>query len=280
MLILKVIQAKDLKAADVMTRKSDPFCVIEIVNNYLQTHTVQKNLDPIWNRVFFIPLDDVTNSITISVFDEDRDRTSSDFLGRLTMPIFNLQNCPRRWFTLKSKNLSATSNRGYIELEGRVIYNQVRAVARAIDPKEETCEPPESKIRMSTIRDLQRDINRIKLFVGQLTVASDIAHDCIYWKNPVKSILAIVFWIFLVTYAELWMAPFGLFFLFLATYILNSNGWIAREPLEKVGKVSEEIPEDDERLSPMEKFTKVQEYALKAQRVLDQVASTLERIKK
>lgn len=32
--------------------KSDPFCVLELGNDSLQTHTVYKNLNPEWNKVF------------------------------------------------------------------------------------------------------------------------------------------------------------------------------------------------------------------------------------
>lgn len=32
--------------------KSDPFCVLELNNDRLQTHTVYKNLSPEWNKVF------------------------------------------------------------------------------------------------------------------------------------------------------------------------------------------------------------------------------------
>lgn len=32
--------------------KSDPFCVLELNNDRLQTHTVYKNLNPEWNKVF------------------------------------------------------------------------------------------------------------------------------------------------------------------------------------------------------------------------------------
>ncbi|KAM9464857.1 multiple C2 and transmembrane domain-containing protein 1-like [Salvelinus alpinus] len=51
MVQVKVIRAERLMAADV-TGKSDPFCVVELSNDRLQTHTVYKNLNPEWNKVF------------------------------------------------------------------------------------------------------------------------------------------------------------------------------------------------------------------------------------
>lgn len=50
-LVVKVLRAEDLMAAD-FSGKSDPFCVLELVNNRLQTNTVYKTLNPVWERVF------------------------------------------------------------------------------------------------------------------------------------------------------------------------------------------------------------------------------------
>lgn len=50
-LVVKVLRAEDLIAAD-FSGKSDPFCVLELVNNRLQTNTVYKTLNPNWDKVF------------------------------------------------------------------------------------------------------------------------------------------------------------------------------------------------------------------------------------
>lgn len=46
-----VYGAEDLAAGD-FNGKSDPFCVLELVNVRLQTHTVYKTLNPEWNKLF------------------------------------------------------------------------------------------------------------------------------------------------------------------------------------------------------------------------------------
>uniref|UniRef100_A0A4W5L2Q3 C2 domain-containing protein n=1 Tax=Hucho hucho TaxID=62062 RepID=A0A4W5L2Q3_9TELE len=48
---VKIIKATDLLAAD-LNGKSDPFCVLELGNDRLQTHTIYKTLNPNWNKVF------------------------------------------------------------------------------------------------------------------------------------------------------------------------------------------------------------------------------------
>lgn len=52
-----MIRAQGLLAADI-GGKSDPFCVLELVNARLQTQTEYKTLNPEWNKVFtlLVPL--------------------------------------------------------------------------------------------------------------------------------------------------------------------------------------------------------------------------------
>jgi hypothetical protein len=49
--MLLVLRAHDLRAADI-GGKSDPYCVLELVNDRLQTHTEYKTLFPEWGKVF------------------------------------------------------------------------------------------------------------------------------------------------------------------------------------------------------------------------------------
>lgn len=46
-----VYRAEDLASADI-GGKSDPFCVLELVNARLQTHTEYKTLNPVWDKIF------------------------------------------------------------------------------------------------------------------------------------------------------------------------------------------------------------------------------------
>ena len=50
-LIVKVIKAQGLNAAD-MGGKSDPFTVLELVNDRVHTNTEYKTLAPQWQKVF------------------------------------------------------------------------------------------------------------------------------------------------------------------------------------------------------------------------------------
>ena len=48
---LKVYRAQGVAAAD-LGGKSDPFCVLELVNARLQTQTEYKTLAPNWQKIF------------------------------------------------------------------------------------------------------------------------------------------------------------------------------------------------------------------------------------
>jgi len=50
-LIETVFRAESLAAADI-GGKSDPFCVLELVNARLQTNTEYKTLCPEWNKIY------------------------------------------------------------------------------------------------------------------------------------------------------------------------------------------------------------------------------------
>ncbi len=51
MYVFSVIRAQGLAVADI-GGKSDPFCVLELVNSRLQTQTEYKTLDPDWGKIF------------------------------------------------------------------------------------------------------------------------------------------------------------------------------------------------------------------------------------
>ena len=50
-LSVKVFRATGLASAD-LGGKSDPFCVLQLVNSRLQTQTEYKTLNPNWNKIF------------------------------------------------------------------------------------------------------------------------------------------------------------------------------------------------------------------------------------
>lgn len=102
-LTVKVYGATGLAAADI-GGKSDPFCVLELVNARLQTQTEYKTLTPNWNKIFTFNIKDMTSVLDITVFDEDRDH-KVEFLGRVAIPLLRIKNGEKRWYALKDKKM-------------------------------------------------------------------------------------------------------------------------------------------------------------------------------
>lgn len=48
---VKVLRAENLASADI-NGKSDPFCCLQLLNDYVQTFTVYKTLNPEWGQIF------------------------------------------------------------------------------------------------------------------------------------------------------------------------------------------------------------------------------------
>ena len=71
---MKVFCAKGLMAAD-LGGKSDPFVVLELDNQRLQTHTEYKTVSPVWNRRLELPVGDINSVLYITVYDEDRNHS-------------------------------------------------------------------------------------------------------------------------------------------------------------------------------------------------------------
>lgn len=85
MILLKVYQARELAAKD-LGGKSDPFCIIELDSNRLRTHTIYKTLNPIWNKSFIIPVQDIHSTMEITIYDEDQNKTT-EFIGKIIIPL-------------------------------------------------------------------------------------------------------------------------------------------------------------------------------------------------
>ncbi|ELW70734.1 Multiple C2 and transmembrane domain-containing protein 2 [Tupaia chinensis] len=130
---VKVLKAVDLLAAD-FSGKSDPFCLLELGNDRLQTHTVYKNLNPEWNKVFTFPIKDIHDVLEVTVFDEDGDKPP-DFLGKVAIPLLSIRDGQPNCYVLKNKDLEQAF-KGVIYLEMDLIYNPVKASIRSFAPRE------------------------------------------------------------------------------------------------------------------------------------------------
>ncbi|KAK3539045.1 hypothetical protein QTP86_023489, partial [Hemibagrus guttatus] len=317
---VKVIRAEGLMAADVTGlvsgSKSDPFCVVELSNDRLQTHTVYKNLNPEWNKVFTFNVKDIHSVLEVTVYDEDRDR-SADFLGKVAVPLLSIQNGERKAYALKSKELTGPT-KGVIFLEIDVIYNAVKAGLRTLIPIEQKYIEEEPRVSKQL---LLQNCNRVRRCIMFLINTGCYINSCFEWESPQRSICAFLLFIVVVWNFELYMIPLALLLLLAWNYVLIASGKDNRqrdmqavedllegedEDFDRDDKVPGSAPShdgrlpgshiledilaswhfewirvmvDSERKGFMNKLYAIQDVCISVQSALDEVASYGERIK-
>jgi len=91
-----------------------------------KTECIQKNLNPVWNEKFIFQEADLESAIVITMEDVDMGGLSTDFMGKVTIPLVQLQNKKpvRAWKRLGNKLSKAdTTQRGEIEILLHWKYN-------------------------------------------------------------------------------------------------------------------------------------------------------------
>ncbi|XP_051765826.1 multiple C2 and transmembrane domain-containing protein 1 isoform X5 [Ctenopharyngodon idella] len=278
---VKILRAEGLMAADV-TGKSDPFCIAELCNDRLQTHTVYKTLNPEWNKVFTFNVKDIHSVLEITVYDEDRDR-SADFLGKVAIPLLNIRNSEQKAYVLKNKELTGPT-KGVIFLEADVIFNAVKASLRTFVPPEQKYIEEEAKVSKQL---LQQNFNRVKRCIFFLINVGSYINSCFQWESPRRSLCAFLIFVVVVWNFEIYMIPLSLLLLLTWNYFLLASGKELREGsvqaiedlLEDVDEECDKDDKDSEKKGFLDKFYAVQDVIITVQNALDEVACFGERVK-
>uniref|UniRef100_A0A8C1S9W3 Multiple C2 domains, transmembrane 1b n=1 Tax=Cyprinus carpio TaxID=7962 RepID=A0A8C1S9W3_CYPCA len=279
MVQVKILRAEGLMAADV-TGKSDPFCIAELCNDRLQTHTVYKTLNPEWNKVFTFNVKDIHAVLEITVYDEDRDR-SADFLGKVAIPLLNICNSEQKAYVLKNKELTGPT-KGVIFLEADVIFN-VKASLRTFVPPEQKYIEEEAKVSKQM---LQQNFNRVKRCVLFLINTGSYINSCFQWESPRRSLCAFLIFVVVVWNFEIYMVPLSLLLLLTWNYFLLASGKEPREGSQAMEDLLEDVDDeydkddkDSEKKGFLDKFYAVQDVIITVQNALDEVACFGERVK-
>uniref|UniRef100_A0A672MW37 Multiple C2 and transmembrane domain containing 1 n=1 Tax=Sinocyclocheilus grahami TaxID=75366 RepID=A0A672MW37_SINGR len=269
MVQVKVIRAEGLMAADVTGKKNPP------------THTYS---DP---DICFLTLNvkDIHSVLEVTVYDEDRDR-SADFLGKVAIPLLNIQNGERKAYALKSKELTGPT-KGVIFLEIDVIYNIVKAGMRTLIPIEQKYIEDEPRVSKQL---LLHNFNRVRRCIMFLVNAGCYINSCFEWESPQRSICAFLLFVVVVWNFELYMVPLILLMLLAWNYVLIASGKDTRQGDVVSSQAVEDLLEDEEedfdrddkdseRKGFMNKLYAIQDVCISVQNALDEVASYGERIK-
>ncbi|XP_029354971.1 multiple C2 and transmembrane domain-containing protein 2 isoform X2 [Echeneis naucrates] len=271
---VKVIKAVDLLAAD-LNGKSDPFCVLELGNDRLQTHTIYKTLHPEWNQVFTFPVTDIHDVLVVTIFDDDGDK-APDFLGRIAIPLLSIRRGQQIAFPLRKENLGGLS-KGSITLELEVIFNPVRASIRTFQPREKIFQEDNPKFSKKA---LARNVLRVQTLYRAIMSTLQYIKSCFQWESVQRSLLAFLLFVVTVWHWEFYMLPLFLVFLILKNYIWIRSGRVSQDLDDMdVGDEDEDDEKESERRGLIEKIHMVQETVITLQNLLDEIASFGERIK-
>lgn len=277
LLQVKVLKAVDLLAAD-FSGKSDPFCLLELGNDRLQTHTIYKNLNPEWNKVFTFPIKDIHDVLEVTVFDEDGDKPP-DFLGKVAIPLLSIRDGQTNCYVLKNKDLEQAF-KGVIYLEMDLIYNPIKASIRTFTPREKRFTEDSRKLSKKI---LSRDVDRVKRITMAIWNTIQFLKSCFQWESTVRSTVAFVVFLVTVWNFELYMIPLALLLLFVYNFIRPTKGKVGSiQESQESTDVDEEEDDDDkesEKKGLIERIYMVQDIVSTVQNILEEVASFGERIK-
>ncbi|XP_026233753.1 multiple C2 and transmembrane domain-containing protein 2-like isoform X2 [Anabas testudineus] len=271
---IKVLKATDLIAAD-LNGKSDPFCVLELGNDRLQTHTVYKTLNPEWNKVFTFPVKDIHDVLVVTIFDEDGDK-APDFLGKVAIPLLSIRRGHQTAFPLKKEDLGGLS-KGSITLALDVIFNPVRASIRTFQPRERRFMEDNPKFSKKA---LARNVLRVQTLCRAIMSTLQYIKSCFQWESVQRSLLAFLVFVVTVWYWEFYMLPFFLVLLISRNYFQIRSGRVSQDQDSiYLGDEDDDDEKESERRGLMDKIHMVQETIITLQNLLEEIASFGERIK-
>ncbi|XP_069567253.1 multiple C2 and transmembrane domain-containing protein 2-like isoform X2 [Brachyistius frenatus] len=273
---VSIVKANDLPATD-LNGKSNPFCVIELGNCKLQTHTIYKTLNPEWNKAVTFPIKDIHDVIELTVLDENGDR-APNLLGKVVIPLLSVQNGQQISLFLKKEHLGNVS-KGTITLVLEVIYNKVRAGIRTFQPQETKL--MEENLKFSK-KVLAHNIYRVRKISTAVLYTLQYIKSCFQWESMQRSLIAFLIFLVTVWHWELFMLPLFLLLLIGWNYFQLSTGR-ASSNQDLVNMTMGDDEEEDEKESGkkglMDKIHMVQEIVLVVQNVLEELANIGERLK-
>ncbi|XP_038169350.1 multiple C2 and transmembrane domain-containing protein 2 [Arvicola amphibius] len=193
LLQVKVLKAVDLLAAD-FSGKSDPFCLLELGNDRLQTHTIYKNLNPEWNKVFTFPIKDIHDVLEVTVFDEDGDK-APDFLGKVAIPLlsvflvtvwnFELYMIPLALLLIFLYNFLRP-------MKGKASSTQDSQESTDIEEEEEEEKESEKKGLIERIYMVQDIVSTVQNILEEVASFGERIKNMFNWTVPFLSLLACV----------------------------------------------------------------------------------------
>ncbi|XP_026727345.1 multiple C2 and transmembrane domain-containing protein-like isoform X3 [Trichoplusia ni] len=278
-LSVTVYGAEGLNALGI-SGKADSYCVLELDNSRIRTHTVPGSSDPTWNKSYTFPVNDVTSMLTITVKDESIINTLKDgTLGKISIPLLTIVNDEKAWFDLnnKAKKSVMKGNSAKIQLQMSIAWNPIKASFRLLSPK--TNKYTETTPKTFNIPMIYNNLKFIKDIFYAVHYGNEHLKYLFEWDNREKSALALTAWLLFWFFFRMWMTP-------LLAVIPFVFFWATRNTanLVPLTQFDEESSEEDLESAKDDKTIKTRLYELQdltftIKDGIDFIVSLLQRVK-
>ncbi|XP_041974531.1 multiple C2 and transmembrane domain-containing protein-like isoform X2 [Aricia agestis] len=271
--------AKGLSAHNI-SGNVNSYCVLELDNSRIQTHTVRGTCDPNWSKTFTFSVNDVTSTVDITVYDESiLQSMKGECLGRVSIPLLRVVNHEKKWYALKdrSKRNSARGHCPRILLEMSLTWNPIKASLRVLTPKERKYIEKPQKFDIPLIYS---NLNFIKMVFKYIQNGNESFKLLFEWENQEKSAMALTAWVTFWYFFRMWMTPLLLVLPFAHYWLIlrNENQQLSTScQIEEIDEEEEEVQKDDKTIKT--RLNELQDLTFTIKNSIDYICSLLERIK-
>ena len=274
-LTVKVIKAEGISPEYVWKR--NPFTVVQVGNSRVQTKYHKGTVTPEWYKTFNFDIKDVYEVVEITVFDDNGDH-DYEFLGKVVIPLLNIENGKERWYRLKDKHLrkSSKGEDPRILLEMEFNYNILRASAGLFKAKSIKYEEDfEQSFEFSKFKLNARRVRKLK---EHLNIQKQKMNDILTWNDPITSLCALIIASAVIWNFESWMIPLSLVIVF-GHHIIQqpqNNSLQSFDSMDDEDDTEDLSDNSDGTFTMMETWERLQQRALWMQEGMGELANRLE----
>eukprot|EP00092_Neocalanus_flemingeri_P034270 GFUD01037267.1.p1 GENE.GFUD01037267.1~~GFUD01037267.1.p1 ORF type:complete len:460 (-),score=117.99 GFUD01037267.1:88-1467(-) len=274
---VKVVRAEGISPEYVWKR--NPFTVLQVGNSRVQTHSSKGTVVPEWNKTFQFDITDVYEVLEVIVFDDNGD-FNYEFLGKVQIPLLNIENGTERWYRLKDQTLRnpAKGETPRILLEMKFCFNIIRASSCVFKPKPIKYE--ENYSNKFEFSKFKLNAQRVKKVKANIYTQKQKIMDIFEWRDPFISFCALIIISAVVWNFASWMIPLCVVLVLtvqIVQPVQSSSPSISRPASVEEEEITEETTDQvDGEKTMMETLDRLQQRALWMQEGMGNLANAIE----
>jgi hypothetical protein len=128
-----LVQARGLFGADLLG-KSDPFATLRLRDVEFESSVIKKTLKPEWNESFVFQVNDMSDILYVTLWDEDR-FNDPEFLGMVAIPLLSIHDGLEKCYAMKDEVSVINIKRCTIVVKHLFLARNVNIVPKEITLK-------------------------------------------------------------------------------------------------------------------------------------------------